>query len=97
MRADLVIDLSLLRASAASLDAIARELDRSDDRRDRLAEAWGSADVRAAMGALDDDWDDRRRRLVGDVGQLARLTRQCAEEMTRTDSGLADQLRDASS
>ena len=93
----LLVDLDLLRASAASLDVLARALDDLDRRTDEARSAWGHDLVREAVREVADDWDDRRRRLVGDVDGLAARTRQCADALADADRALRDELREATS
>lgn len=92
--ADLVVDVTLLDASARSLAEIQGALDGLGRRRDGAEDIWVSKGIANAMGDLVSNWDIRAEKIAHKVEALRSMTEKCSEHFKQVDRDLGAELHE---
>ncbi|WP_445528262.1 hypothetical protein [Streptomyces cyslabdanicus] len=74
---DLTVDDDLLKKSAKALKKIQYEFEHTEKHQKDLRGIWGSSHITSAMDAFADNWDYRRKQLLGGIKGVGELTEEC--------------------
>lgn len=97
MGQDLSLDLEVLRQLKSDLDAIVKEFQGADDFSDTVADATGHDELAGDLHDFAHRWNDKRKKMTGDVQALAQSVAAISDNFTKVDAKLAKALEQASS
>lgn len=97
MGQDLKLDLEVLRQLKADLDAIVKEFQGADDFSDTVADATGHDQLAGDLHDFAHRWNDKRKKMTGDVEALAQSVAAISDNFTKVDAELAKALESAAS
>lgn len=92
---DLVLDTDQLRQLGADLRLVAEEFTHANNRSDDVADDVGHDDLADAIREFAHNWDDKREKMVADIGTLAEAAIATGEVFEQLETDLVASLEDA--
>ncbi|MFI8530425.1 hypothetical protein ACIGMX_09260 [Streptomyces aquilus] len=86
----LVVDYELLESSKTNLKDIKKALKGIDDHRDDIHDIWGHGSIADKMGDFVNNWDNYRRELLENVGELGKHVEVALKSFEKLDLDLAN-------
>lgn len=93
MVATLRVDTGLLREAGSKLRVVATEFEHANNNSDDAAEAVGHHGLGEAVRSFAHNWDDRRAKMMENIGKLAESAKVTGEAFESLDREFAAALR----
>ena len=77
--ADLKIDTTVLVEAGSNLRVVADEFQHADARSDIIADACADRELASLVREFADNWDDKRKKMLGQIAALADAAQQSGE------------------
>jgi len=90
--ADLKVDYQLLASIHRTLNGLTWEFENIQDQVGAYDQAFGSSDIRAAMGSFSGNWTTHRKTMLGTMRSLDQMVTATAQRFHQADNQLASDL-----
>lgn len=87
------VDTTMLRVAGQQLRVVATEFQQANANSDDAAEAIGHGGLAGAVHSFAHNWDDRRGKMLEEIGKLAKSASTVGEAFEELDKQFAASLR----
>ena len=89
---DLVLDTDQLKQLGTDLRLVGEEFKHANNRSDDVADACGDDDLADAIREFAHNWDDKREKMLADIGKLAEAAIATGEAFEQLETDLVASL-----